>query len=100
MKKLFFIAVILGGLYAGYWFVGSSQVETRARAALAELQAQGWQVDYESLDTATAGDPKLRTSQIALPADVCDAVYAHAEGYEQSQANVSQDQSSEGASGT
>ncbi len=52
MKKLFFIAVILGALYAGYWFVGSSQVETRARAALADLQAQGWLVDYESLDTA------------------------------------------------
>ncbi len=45
---------------------------------------------YESLDTATAGEPKLRTSQLALPADVCDAVYSGAEGYEQSQTNVSQ----------
>ena len=44
---------------------------------------------YESLDTATAGDPKLRTSQLAIPADVCDEVYA-TEGYEQSVTNVSQ----------
>lgn len=51
MKRLFFIAVILAGLYASYWFVGSSQVETRARAALAELEARGWEIDYASLGT-------------------------------------------------
>lgn len=51
MKRLFFIAVILAALYAGYWLVGSSQVETRARAALAQLEAQGWQVGYSDLDT-------------------------------------------------
>lgn len=45
---------------------------------------------YDSLDTATAGDPKLRTSQIALPADACDAIYSEAEGYEQSATNVAQ----------
>jgi hypothetical protein len=52
MKRLFFITVILAALYAGYWFVGSSQVETRARVALADLEERGWQVDYASLDTA------------------------------------------------
>ena len=38
---------------------------------------------YPSLDAATSGASKLATSQIALPEDVCDAVYA-TDGYEQS----------------
>lgn len=52
MRTLFFVVAVLAALYGGYWFVGSSQVETRAEAALAELEAQGWAVDYESLDVA------------------------------------------------
>ena len=36
---------------------------------------------YESLDTATSATNKLRTSQLALPEDVCEEVYA-TEGYE------------------
>jgi protocatechuate 3,4-dioxygenase beta subunit len=44
---------------------------------------------YESLDAAAAGGAKLRTSQIALPKDVCDAVYGSS-GYEQSVANLAQ----------
>ena len=35
---------------------------------------------YPSLDDATSASNKLRTSQIALPADVCDTVYATAGG--------------------
>ena len=42
---------------------------------------------YESLDTATSGTTKLRTSQLALPQDVCETVYA-TEGYEQSVSNL------------
>ena len=42
---------------------------------------------YESLATATSASTKLRTSQLALPQDVCEAVYA-TEGYEQSVANL------------
>ena len=42
---------------------------------------------YESLDAATSGSSKLRTSQLALPRDVCETVYATA-GYEQSVANL------------
>ena len=45
---------------------------------------------YESLGAATAGNPKLRTSQIALPEDICRSVYESAEGYEQSVTNLSQ----------
>jgi hypothetical protein len=42
---------------------------------------------YESLDAATSGTAKLRTSQLALPQDVCETVYA-TEGYEQSISNL------------
>ena len=44
---------------------------------------------YESLDAATQGGEKLRTSQLALPPEACDAVYATA-GYEQSAATFAQ----------
>jgi protocatechuate 3,4-dioxygenase beta subunit len=39
---------------------------------------------YESLDAATSASGKLRTSQLALPQDVCETVYSTAEGYEAS----------------
>jgi protocatechuate 3,4-dioxygenase beta subunit len=44
---------------------------------------------YESLDAATSGGPKLKTSQIALPKAACDLVYA-TEGYAQSVQNLAQ----------
>jgi protocatechuate 3,4-dioxygenase beta subunit len=44
---------------------------------------------YESLDAATNATNKLRTSQLALPQDVCEMVYA-TEGYEQSVSNLAQ----------
>lgn len=44
---------------------------------------------YASLDLATASQPKLRTSQVALPKDACDLAYASA-GYEGSRANFAQ----------
>ncbi len=44
---------------------------------------------YESLDAATAAGSKLRTSQIALPKDLCEAVY-ETDGYEQSARNLAQ----------
>jgi protocatechuate 3,4-dioxygenase beta subunit len=43
---------------------------------------------YPSVDDATAGTNKLATSQLALPKDVCQAVYATS-GYEQSVSNLS-----------
>jgi protocatechuate 3,4-dioxygenase beta subunit len=45
---------------------------------------------YESIDSATSHTNKLRTSQLALPQDVCDEVYGTAEGYGQSIANLAQ----------
>ena len=44
---------------------------------------------YESLDAATSASSKLRTSQLALPQDICETVYA-TEGYEQSVNNLAQ----------
>ena len=43
---------------------------------------------YPSLETATDERNKIATSQIALPQDACDAVYATS-GYEQSVRNMS-----------
>jgi protocatechuate 3,4-dioxygenase beta subunit len=42
---------------------------------------------YESLDSATTYTNKLRTSQLAIPAEVCEQVYGVAEGYDDSVAN-------------
>jgi protocatechuate 3,4-dioxygenase beta subunit len=44
---------------------------------------------YESLEAATSASSKLRTSQLALPQDVCETVYA-TDGYEQSVTNLTQ----------
>lgn len=43
---------------------------------------------YESLDSATSYTNKLRTSQLALPEDVCHDVYDNVEGYEGSVTNL------------
>lgn len=45
---------------------------------------------YESLDKATDVANKIRTSQLALPEDVCHDVYDNVEGYEQSVTNLAQ----------
>jgi protocatechuate 3,4-dioxygenase beta subunit len=45
---------------------------------------------YKSLAEATSAGSKLRTSQIAIPQDVCEEVYGGAEGYEQSVPNLAQ----------
>jgi len=44
---------------------------------------------YPSLDDATSASNKLRTSQLALPEDVCSTVY-ESDGYEQSVSNLDQ----------
>jgi protocatechuate 3,4-dioxygenase beta subunit len=44
---------------------------------------------YESVAAATSASGKLKTSQLAIPQDACEAVYATA-GYEQSMANLGQ----------
>ena len=44
---------------------------------------------YPSIDDATSASNKLRTSQMAMPEDVCQQVY-ESDGYEQSVTNLSQ----------
>ena len=44
---------------------------------------------YESLDAATGGGPPVATSQVAIPADACTAVYG-TDGYEDSVAALAQ----------
>ena len=44
---------------------------------------------YESVDGATSDGPIVKTSQIALPKETCEAVYATS-GYEQSVTNLAQ----------
>ncbi len=44
---------------------------------------------YESVDAATGGGTPIATSQIALPEDACNEVFATA-GYEQSMRNMQQ----------
>lgn len=51
MRTLFFVVALLAALYGGYWFVGQSQIEARATAALADLEAKGWDVAYSDLST-------------------------------------------------
>jgi hypothetical protein len=55
MRTFVFAMAVLVTLLSGAWFVVASQVETRAEAALADLEARGWQVDYAGL--ATTGFP-------------------------------------------
>lgn len=45
---------------------------------------------YESFDAATSGGGKLKTSQLALPEDVCAAAYEGGDGYAQSVTNLSE----------
>jgi protocatechuate 3,4-dioxygenase beta subunit len=45
---------------------------------------------YRSETTATSYTNKLKTTQIALPVDVCETVYASADGYSASVANLAQ----------
>jgi hypothetical protein len=43
---------------------------------------------YRSLTTASAYSNKLRTAQLALPVDSCNAVYGSVTGYETSAVNL------------
>jgi len=51
MIRLFFGAMILAALYAGYWVVGSRTVEGQAVSGLDALQSDGWTVAYSDVNT-------------------------------------------------
>ncbi|HZX56160.1 MAG TPA: hypothetical protein VFE86_15845 [Ilumatobacteraceae bacterium] len=43
---------------------------------------------YSSVDDATGGGSPLRTTQMALPEDICGEVYSTSDGYDQSVTNM------------
>jgi hypothetical protein len=55
MRTFLFAMALLVTLLSGAWFLAASQIETRAKVALGDLEARGWQVDYA--DLATTGFP-------------------------------------------
>jgi hypothetical protein len=70
MRTLFWVVLVAAAAYAGLWFVGERQVETRAAQALADLEARGWQVDYASLNTTgfpSRLDTRIEDLRLASP---------------------------------
>ena len=51
MRTFLYLAAALVTLLCGGWFVVASEIESRVEAAIADLRAQGWQVDYAQLST-------------------------------------------------
>lgn len=45
---------------------------------------------FTSIDTATSGNSDVKTSQLAIPEDICNQVYGVATGYDQSVSNLAQ----------
>ena len=55
MRRLTILVIAAACLYSIYWFVGASRIEDGAKAALAQMQADGWEVSHT--DLATRGYP-------------------------------------------
>lgn len=55
MRFLLGLVAALALLYGGYWLVGQRSVERGAAAAIAQMQAGGWEVSHEGI--ATGGFP-------------------------------------------
>lgn len=51
MRRLTFIVIALAVLYSSYWFIGATATEKTATARLSDLNAAGWDISYDSLDT-------------------------------------------------
>lgn len=67
MRKLVWLVAVLAALYAGYWFVGRSQIATRAEAVFQQIDAGPLDLSYSDLSVVgfpsrfdtTLGDPAL-----------------------------------------
>jgi len=55
MRRLTILVIAAACLYSIYWFVGASRIEVGAKAALAQMQADGWEASHT--DLATRGYP-------------------------------------------
>ena len=51
MRFLTILVAVLGALYFGYWFVGSTALERGANGWLDEMRLSGWDVRYDDLNT-------------------------------------------------
>ena len=71
--------------------LGDLPLALRPRRPLLALQQRSHRPDevFRSANSATSFTNKLHTSQIALPPDVCQTVYAGASGYAKSVVNLS-----------
>lgn len=68
MRRLTVLLLTAALLYSGYWFIGARAVESQATQALADLRQSGWDVTYDSLNTAgfpNRFDTTLTNPQIA-----------------------------------
>lgn len=55
MRRLTILVFALALIYSGYWFIGAGRVENGARAALAQMQTEGW--DTGTTTVSTRGFP-------------------------------------------
>lgn len=51
MRKILAVALLLGGIWGGYWFVGSTAMERALVAWIDDRQTDGWVAEYETLNT-------------------------------------------------
>lgn len=51
MKRLTYLVIIFAMVYGGYWFVGSSALESGLKTQLDKMATRGWQIDYDTLET-------------------------------------------------
>lgn len=51
MKKLTFLVLLVGAIYSAYWLVGANAVETKSVDGIAQARAEGWGVEYGTLET-------------------------------------------------
>lgn len=65
IRGLTVAAVVLAGLYGGYWFVAASAAERGANAAVAALDARGWDVAHDGI--RVAGFPSRIDTTVTAP---------------------------------
>ncbi|PRY92621.1 hypothetical protein BCF33_1471 [Hasllibacter halocynthiae] len=51
MRRLTVIVVVLAALWGAWWWVGATATERGLRAFLGRMEAEGWTVRYDGLDT-------------------------------------------------
>ncbi len=71
MRKLTILVVIVVTLWGGYWFIGSTAMESGLKAWFDLRRAEGWQADYTTLNTTgfpNRFDTNIEGLELADPA--------------------------------